>query len=337
MRTGLLPLPQFRHASIRHDFNRIDDYVSWVRPLLGKADFDCLRDQQPYRSSHRSLMLGGLNIASSEYSAGVRVGAVVKDQVLFTFNAIGSVQFKVENQSVAPSPSAGVLVVTPSEGSYMRARGGGLMVTTRPQILLDTALAMHGPLAAQRLRQRLQQPLQFFGYGAGDSISLPRSLLQSLELVDSLLSPKGTVPAALSLDDLVTRQLVFLLCPELMHEPEESSTAHSVLSFDQLLEWITSRLDQPLSLTQLEQQSGYSRRALQRAFQGRFGCGPMQWLRRQRLEQALAQLTRASQRDTVSAIARRCGYLSLSSFSRDFTGAYGRKPSEVLLANRPSG
>lgn len=38
--------------------------------------------------------------------------------------------------------------------------------------------------------------------------------------------------------------------------------------------------------------------------------------------------------DSVTAIARRCGYLNLASFSRDFTAAYGRRPSELLRAHQ---
>jgi AraC-like DNA-binding protein len=84
----------------------------------------------------------------------------------------------------------------------------------------------------------------------------------------------------------------------------------------------------------METRSGYSRRALQRAFQQRFGCGPMQWLRRRRLELALEQLSRAEASDSVAAIARRCGYLNLAGFSRDFSRIYGRRPSEILQANQ---
>jgi AraC family transcriptional activator of mtrCDE len=60
----------------------------------------------------------------------------------------------------------------------------------------------------------------------------------------------------------------------------------------------------------------------------------MQWLRRRRLELALEQLSRADAGDSVSSIARRCGYLSLTSFSRDFSRVYGRKPSEILRASQ---
>jgi AraC-like DNA-binding protein len=63
---------------------------------------------------------------------------------------------------------------------------------------------------------------------------------------------------------------------------------------------------------------------------------PLHLLRRRRLGLALEPLSRVDAGDSVSAIARRCGYLSLPSFSRDFSSAYGRRPSEVLRANQQS-
>jgi AraC-like DNA-binding protein len=330
------PLPQFRHAPIQHDFRRLEDYTCWTKPLFKKVDYDQLEMRTLFHSSHRSIGLGAVNLTSSHYNGGIRLSSLMEDHVLFTFNSSGSVIFEADKRQNAPPPGRGVLMVTPTEGQYIRRTGGGILLSTTPSALVQVAQAIQGPLAAQRLRQRLQEPLQFFAYGRATERSLPRSLLQSLHLVDSLLSPQGTIPAALRLDDLICRQLVLMICPELTADEDGAMPVLASAGFDGLLEWMISRLSEPLSLSQLEAQSGYSRRALQRAFQTRFGCGPMQWLRRRRLDLALEQLTRASTGDSVSAIARRCGYLSLPSFSRDFSSAYGRRPSEVLRANQQS-
>jgi AraC-like DNA-binding protein len=225
-------------------------------------------------------------------------------------------------------------MVTPTQGHYIRSKGGGILLTTTPAALVQTAQAMQGPLAAKLLLQRLKEPLTFFAYGDEAEPSLPRSLVRSLHLVDSLLTPRGTLPAALRLDDLICRQLVLMLCPELSVEELIAEAVPSTTGFELLLEWLSSRVAEPVSLSEMEVRSGYSRRSLQRAFQQRFGCGPMQWLRRRRLELALEQLSRASASDSVAAIANRCGYLSLASFSRDFSRAYGRRPSEILQASQ---
>ncbi len=100
------------------------------------------------------------------------------------------------------------------------------------------------------------------------------------------------------------------------------------------MEWIDAHLATPITLTQLEQRSGYGRRSLQIAFQERYGCGPMQWIRLRRLELARQSLLSPRPTDTVSAIAQRSGYTNLASFSRDFCKAFGVRPSELLRESR---
>lgn len=330
------PLPQLLQAPLQHRFQRLEDFCCWTQPLFQLHDCDPLQPRTPWHSSHRSVSLGAVNLSRTDYASGVQLGCSLENHVLFTLNGSGSTRFTVNRQVNTPEAGAGVVMITPTQGHYVRGSGGGILLATRPEALLQTARAIQGLRAEQRLRQRLQNPLQFFAYGSGAEPSLPRSLLQSLHLVDSLLSPRGTLPAALQLDDLICRQLVLMLCPELSAEQTEAGPTPSSASFELLLEWASSRVAEPLSLSQLEARSGYSRRALQRAFQQRFGCGPMQWLRRRRLELALEQLSRATAADSVSAIARECGYLNLASFSRDFSRVYGRRPSEILRANQQS-
>lgn len=327
-------LPELRNAAIQHDFRRLEDYTCWTQPLFQQVDHDLLETGARFHSFHRSVSLGAINLTRSHYSSGLRLSSTMEGHVLFTFNSSGTVIFQADKQESAPPPGGGVLMVTPTQGHYIRGKGGGILLTTTPSALVQTAQAMQGPLAAKRLRQRLQEPLTFFAYGSPREPSLPRSLLQSLHLLDSLLSPQGTVPAPLRLDDLICRQLVLMLCPELTADELGAGPASLSAGFDLLLEWLNSRLTEPVSLTEMEARSGYSRRALQRAFQQRFGCGPLQWLRRRRLELALEQLSRADVGDSVAAIARRCGYLSPANFSRDFSRVYGRRPSEILVANQ---
>lgn len=327
-------MPELHNAAIQHDFRRLEDYICWTQPLFQQVDHDQLEPKGEFQSIHRSVSLGTINLTRSKYNGGLRLSSTMEDHVLFTFNNSGDVIFQADNQKNAPPPGGGVLMVTPTQGHYIRGKGGGMLLTTTPTALLQTARAMQGPLAVKRLRQRLQEPLTFFAYGSRAEPSLPRSLVQSLHLVDSLLSPRGTPPAALRLDDLICRQLVLMLCPDLSVEELAAEAVPPGTGFELLLEWLSGRVTEPVSLSEMEARSGYSRRALQRAFQQRFGCGPMQWLRRRRLELALEQLSRADAGDSVSSIAQRCGYLSLASFSRDFSRVYGRRPSEILRASQ---
>jgi len=140
----------------------------------------------------------------------------------------------------------------------------------------------------------------------------------------------------LGIDDLIYRNLALLLCPQLetitRQDPLRRSQRERI--FEELLEWARSHLHAPISLTDLEQRSGYSRRNLQLVFQQRFGCGPIQWVRRQRLEQARRDLLNPRPGDTVGSIASRYGFSSLSVFSRDFHARFGMRPSDLLHEGR---
>jgi transcriptional regulator GlxA family with amidase domain len=98
---------------------------------------------------------------------------------------------------------------------------------------------------------------------------------------------------------------------------------------NRLLDWVLAALQRPISLTDMESFSGYSRRSLQKAFHQRFGMGPMQWLRRQRLQQARQMIDTAEGKLKLGAIAQACGSTNQASFSRDFREVFGVKPSEL--------
>lgn len=163
-----------------------------------------------------------------------------------------------------------------------------------------------------------------------------RELLSVLTKAFSLLDhPEletlGALPH-LQLDDLIYRTLALLLCPQLdglgQEAPEPLNGRER--AFANLVEWARANLHQPINLSQLEERSGYSRRSLQLAFQQRYGCGPIQWIRQQRLEQARQALLQPSANDSVSSVAASLGFNSLGVFSREFRKRFGLCPNEVL-------
>jgi transcriptional regulator GlxA family with amidase domain len=97
-----------------------------------------------------------------------------------------------------------------------------------------------------------------------------------------------------------------LVCPEVVLGIDGSlSDPGRDRPFDELLQWIQAHLHTPITATELSRRSAYSLRNLQHLFQRRFGCSPMQWVKRQRLEAVHRDLQRAQPRETVAVIARR--------------------------------
>jgi AraC-like DNA-binding protein len=106
---------------------------------------------------------------------------------------------------------------------------------------------------------------------------------------------------------------------------------------DNLVDYIRANSHLPLTLTDLEEASNYSGRQLQNLFREKFDCTPMQFVRRQRLQRAMERLENSGDGDTVTNIARDCGYRFTSSFSTDFQKEFGMSPSSVLRGSRVSG
>jgi transcriptional regulator GlxA family with amidase domain len=167
--------------------------------------------------------------------------------------------------------------------------------------------------------------------------TLLNSLRSSLELLllSSGLSSRDLW--SLELEDHVMRLLILLLCPSLQGEEGdpagiEDSSQKRIL--DPLLEWIRAHLDQPITLSDLEARSGYSRRNLQILFGKHLHCTPTEWVRNQRLEAIRIRMLCPQERDSVSSIAQEYGFTNASAFTRLFRQRFGVLPSQLLRQSR---
>jgi transcriptional regulator GlxA family with amidase domain len=93
----------------------------------------------------------------------------------------------------------------------------------------------------------------------------------------------------------------------------------------QLYEWALLNLHQPLTVDQLAQQAGMSRRTLIRRFNTETGQPPMRWLLEARLSHARELLESTDL--TVEGVARRCGLGTSANFRTLFKEHVGVPPS----------
>lgn len=98
----------------------------------------------------------------------------------------------------------------------------------------------------------------------------------------------------------------------------------------QLVDYIDSRLAEPLSLGELAAQCALSEYHFARMFRESFGLPPHQYLLARRLELA-RHLLRSSQQP-FGDIAMACGFASASHFNNRFRQAMGATPGEYRLA-----
>ncbi|TDD88895.1 helix-turn-helix domain-containing protein [Actinomadura darangshiensis] len=99
-----------------------------------------------------------------------------------------------------------------------------------------------------------------------------------------------------------------------------------------LLEWVTERLAEPVSVEGLAAHAGLSTRTLARRFADQLGTSPGQWLLAQRITAARDLLETTDL--PLDAIARHVGLSSATNLRRRFLGALGTTPGAYRRAFR---
>lgn len=103
---------------------------------------------------------------------------------------------------------------------------------------------------------------------------------------------------------------------------------------DVICDLVRTSYERALTLTEMERLSGLSARALQYAFKARFGCSPMEWQRRERMQMARRRLQSQASGETITDIAYAMGFSSSSAFAAQYRRYFGATPSQ---AQRPGG
>ena len=96
-------------------------------------------------------------------------------------------------------------------------------------------------------------------------------------------------------------------------------------------DFIHAHLDQPLTLKDIYQALGVSRRTLYYSFESIFEMSPIGYLKLQRLQGVRRSLQQADPTtSSVAKIAPQWGFWSLSHFAQDYQAQFGELPSETL-------
>jgi AraC-like DNA-binding protein len=155
-----------------------------------------------------------------------------------------------------------------------------------------------------------------------------RSLCSTIDAFDC----DATRLLAAGFDDVLLRTAVMMLCPEMFHQQQWAVRQARGIDLDPLLERIEANLGGRVTLAEIEAWSGRTARAIQLAFQRRFGIGPMQWVRERRLDLIRAKLLAARSGDTVRGIAASCGITRMATLIPEYTARFGERPSDTLRA-----
>lgn len=235
----------------------------------------------------------------------------------------------VTPQGTAACGAGGALLLPPGDRLAHGANSNAIF-TLQPEAIEQAAAAMAGDRDGPCPRLRRARAFRPRAWPSGP---MAQQIHAFLRYVDACAAVDPTLPVRLALDDVVHRLVAVLLDPSLLEalpaDRERPGTIAGKSAFADLIDYIRCNLDQPLSLSDLEARSHYSRRALQYAFRQQLDCTPKQWIRQQRLHAAMEKLQAAEGPGEVRAVALPCGYRSLSLFSSDFKRQFGLSPSAV--------
>lgn len=269
-----------------------------------------------------------------------------------TFIRFGEMNYRQNGEVFVSIPFAG-LARGESEGqvfpfmaghkglSFSETRGVEWTGETRSQLLLKLNINRLSLAAASMIGADNAEGLLDITRGASlalraGGVDFSQAFRSICNLIDANVD-KVSALEMLSIDDLVYRQCIFLLKPELLVREDGRSTRWNSgrpAVIDELCDTIKARFDRPLSLTEMEKITGLSARTIQYAFRSRFGCSPMQWQRRERLLFAYKALSGAREDVSMTQLAHACGYLSLPAFSTDYRKLFGETPSHTLSGSR---
>jgi AraC-like DNA-binding protein len=252
--------------------------------------------------------------------------------------SMGWGRYQLDDHRIDNTAGQTVAYLPPRAWRLTNDHTGGTAVQFTEQALLSRAAALSPGLDLGRASAQLSLPFTI-ATDRPPAAEPYLHLLGALAMVDnSFRMGLGGPNPMLRLDDLILRCVAWLLFPQLEQPigaceqgPDSRDLRRTVHT---LMEWMTAKLDQPISLSEIEQRSHYGRRAIQMGFRAEVGCGPMQWLRRQRLQLAYQQLSNPGPDCTVTSVAHACGYLNLASFSRDFRERFSLPASELLRQSR---
>lgn len=267
--------------------------------------------------------------------------------LVLTANACSPVYVEVGSSSVVNLlvPLSGTCVTTHDRHAYhwragesamyLPAVGRGGYSSTRSVLtikfdlerLQETVRCMHGLEEQETLH--LDRP-RVLGLRQGD-MSYLVPLRHVAAMIDDLAS-NSQILSTLNLDDTIYRWMAMLFVGNeksvVPAEPDRKSVRRRQL--DRVCDFALSRLENGITLTEMEREAGMSRRNLQYAFAEHFDCTPSDWIRKQRLAQARTRLLNAQPGDTVTSIALSLGFAKPSAFSRRYQEMYEELPSETL-------
>jgi AraC-like DNA-binding protein len=288
--------------------------------------FQRLRDRRQFRLDMNGVSLGRTAIVCNQFHAETIVDAGEVDETLLLAFGIGALTIaRLDGESIdttkrwAVCTSSRKLVIERSADSgVVFIRAGREAIEDRFREILDRRPAR--PIVFDRsvdgasgVGAQAHRLLTFAIDESQRNDSIRQHPLLRANLDDMLLDVLLMLPNNFSGELREGRRPA--AAPGLVRRAEEFLEAHS---------------REPVTISDVVDVCGCSRRALFTAFEKYRSYTPMQFLAQSRLRSAHMALRSPTAEDTVTSIAVACGFSHLGRFSSIYLQRYGEPPSETL-------
>lgn len=301
-----------------------------VHRMLGwSAEYDAIGDAAKFATQQSSIAVNGLKLSSLSHSP-IRTRVESNELSFFMPVEGGAIRSTVNGKSVECHVRTNALLAPEGErigeGGYRSILIAGLDRSR----LLQTAGAM---LGRDEPRVDLNGPSVMPLVAAGVNFDL---MLRGACALLEACNVSGEAAARLGIDEIVYRAICGMLLRDRLFGDGEDMSSREIPDrrVERACDYVMANLGRRLTLTDLEAISGLSARNLQYAFQRRFGCSPVTWIRNERLNAARELLLAGGDADNVTTAALAFCFSNLGSFSRLYRERFGEYPAVTLAAAR---
>ncbi len=307
-----------RHATLNRDINSLYDLVTGVAPTL--KSYEATNSSHFY---HRSAFVGVRDLALVATVCSPMTYEVSEDQSLYFMLPLhGEASAVSEKKTYISSPLLGAAMMPGHARKGVMSEISMLQATLQKERLKRTAMTMMGAEFERTIEDHLLSPKMLAMQA--NSLRFDHLFSTICRTIDDCALDAERLNS-LGFDDLFYRSVVMMNFPEQFAKQSGPSIPSNTV-LDLVCDYIDAHLTEPIYLTDLEAVSQLGTRALQYAFQRRFGCTPIRWIRERRLQLAHERLKQAAPHETVTSIALDCGFTSPSDFSRLYAQRYGEPP-----------
>ena len=330
MKIKSLPRLPFGNAMVQHstDIKKFRDMLA--REQLGDWEIEPVgKERFAFKSS--SIQVGTTSLFSGISTAVFdRLDEQPFASLLLPFFGHFNIRVGREQFSLDAGRHGMLVSGAPWEGGT-EDTAGSVAIALDASRLATVMAAMQGGDHSQNVMALLQQdrkiPLQV------GTMSFAAVLNNIFTLADIMNNQQNTL-SLLTIDDLLYRCMAMMLTPNMFFASQPLTAAqksHGRSRLDIVCEYIQSRIDEPITLTELENFSGLSARSLQYAFAKQFQCTPLEWIRNTRLRLARERLSIAKPDQTVLSVALSCGFSNPGRFANQYLKLFGEPPFATLL------